>query len=307
MMRSNYPRQWVTKALYPNTFAGFVAEYWETKPMLSKVPELYELSECVGALFEHDFADWGRVQLACADRNRQRWQDLSSEKPTQATFKRAKAQGDTLVLNDVDFSDPVVAEICDELQEVFNFPANANSYLTPPQSQGLALHFDTENVFVLQLAGEKKWRVFKPETPCPLIPIDISEALPERLALEITLTPGDLLYIPRGFPHLAWTQEQESLHLTFALAQLSWSSLLHRVVDVLAAETPELRRSLNPGFLEQGERIRLVAPKAFPLDVSLPNMDAAFAKTVACYLASFPRRITSEGCKMRAPATALNQ
>ena len=44
----------------------------------------------------------------------------------------------------------------------------ANSYYTPRRSQGFAVHHDTHDVFVLQVAGEKHWRVYDPLLELPL-------------------------------------------------------------------------------------------------------------------------------------------
>ena len=35
-----------------------------------------------------------------------------------------------------------------------------NAYLTPPAERGLDIHFDFHDVFVVQLAGAKRWHVW---------------------------------------------------------------------------------------------------------------------------------------------------
>ena len=32
-----------------------------------------------------------------------------------------------------------------------------NAYITPPENQGFAAHYDTHDVFVLQVSGSKRW------------------------------------------------------------------------------------------------------------------------------------------------------
>ena len=39
----------------------------------------------------------------------------------------------------------------------------ANSYITPPASQGFKPHYDDVEVFMLQLEGRKRWRIFAGE------------------------------------------------------------------------------------------------------------------------------------------------
>lgn len=49
-----------------------------------------------------------------------------------------------------------------KLQEYFGCFVGANAYLTPPNSQGFAPHYDDIEAFVLQIEGSKNWKVYKP-------------------------------------------------------------------------------------------------------------------------------------------------
>ena len=40
--------------------------------------------------------------------------------------------------------------------------------MTPPQNQGFSAHYDTHDVFVLQVAGSKRWVVHPPVLADPL-------------------------------------------------------------------------------------------------------------------------------------------
>ena len=44
----------------------------------------------------------------------------------------------------------------------------ANAYSTPRGSQGFAVHHDTHDVLVLQVAGEKRWQLYDPLLELPL-------------------------------------------------------------------------------------------------------------------------------------------
>jgi hypothetical protein len=106
----------------------------------------------------------------------------------------------------------------------------ANLYCTPANSRGFDLHFDTHEVFVLQLLGKKQWQIFEPTTALPLdfVPArgggktsqDIDEAEVGSLVLEELLKPGDCLYLPRGFVHQAESRDEPSVHLTIGVHML---------------------------------------------------------------------------------------
>ena len=55
-----------------------------------------------------------------------------------------------------------------QLEETLGHPAQANAYYTPRAAQGLPVHHDTHDVFVLQVAGEKRWLVYEPALELPL-------------------------------------------------------------------------------------------------------------------------------------------
>ena len=51
-------------------------------------------------------------------------------------------------------------ELCACLQEHFGFPVGCSAYLTPTSTQGFPPHYDDVEVFVLQLQGSKRWRLY---------------------------------------------------------------------------------------------------------------------------------------------------
>eukprot|EP00040_Diaphanoeca_grandis_P020741 m.110302 g.110302 ORF g.110302 m.110302 type:complete len:333 (-) comp28027_c0_seq2:897-1895(-) len=51
-------------------------------------------------------------------------------------------------------------ELCGVLQEYFGFTVGCSSYLTPKSTQGFGPHYDDVEIFVVQLQGEKRWRLY---------------------------------------------------------------------------------------------------------------------------------------------------
>ena len=155
------------------------------------------------------------------------------------------ARGKTVVVMAMQERWRPIAALCRSLEAVFYCPVHANMYLTPEGAQGFDTHFDTHEVFVLQLEGVKHWRVYGSPRRLPLVDEHLN-APKEELGqpTEVRLEPGDLLYLPRGFVHEAFTSECASLHLTVGINVHRWVDLLHEAVAELAARDVRFRGSI---------------------------------------------------------------
>ena len=114
------------------------------------------------------------------------------------------AAGASMVLQGLQFTDPHLARVANNLALDLGHAVQVNAYLSPAAARGLELHFDYHDVFVLQLDGRKRWRVWEPlertRRPVragPRVPMPTFDELGEP-ALDLTLTAGDCLYLPRG-------------------------------------------------------------------------------------------------------------
>ncbi|MGH3739348.1 MAG: cupin domain-containing protein [Micromonosporaceae bacterium] len=166
----------------------------------------------------------------------------------------AYADGATLVLQGLHRLWPPLGDFARGLAAELGHPVGVNAYLTPPESQGFATHYDTHDVFVLQVAGTKRWQVHPPVLIDPLAgqpwegrTEEISVTAESPAALDAVLEPGDALYLPRGWLHSAQARDELSLHLTVGVFTLTRYALLEALLG-LAAEQPELRRGLPLGI-----------------------------------------------------------
>ena len=120
-------------------------------------------------------------------------------------------------------------------------------------------------MFVLQVAGEKRWLVYEPVFPLPLKDQRYSKELGEPGAPvhDVTLAPGDTLYLPRGWLHEAVTSETDSLHLTIGVNVLTWLDAF-RAALATCADDVDFRRAVaadggSPAELVERLRERLGA------------------------------------------------
>ena len=151
------------------------------------------------------------------------------------------AAGATVVLQGLQFSDPVFAELSTNLALELDHPVQVNAYLTPPAERGLDVHFDFHDVIVVQLAGRKRWRVWQPlprsARPVKRGPATAQPSVDELgdALLDRVLERGDCLAVPRGFPHAAESVDSESAHLTIGIMALTWNRVLRDVIDDVAS------------------------------------------------------------------------
>lgn len=163
----------------------------------------------------------------------------------------AFADGATIVLQALHRQSGAVGRFCRALEIALTHPVQANAYVTPPTSRGFAVHHDTHDVFVLQTHGSKAWRVYRPlvELAGPDQPWKESLGDPGEPVLEAELSPGDCLYIPRGFPHDAEAREGVSVHITIGINAYSWVDVWREVMR-RTSEQRSFREPLPVGFAE---------------------------------------------------------
>ena len=164
---------------------------------------------------------------------------------------------------------PPAARYCRALEAALGCAAQANAYLTPPSARGFAVHHDVHDVFVLQVFETKRWRWHEPVLQAPLKSQRWSAELGdlgEPVADEV-LHPGDTLYLPRGWPHEAFTSDTESLHLTIGLHSPTRVDALRAALERCAADDSELRRTLAPNGSLPPDLLERVAARLTPEEV----------------------------------------
>ena len=164
-------------------------------------------------------------------------------------------EGATIILPQLHLADEILAKFCRSLENVFSSHVQTNIYLTPGSSQGFNTHFDDHDVFVIQLSGTKKWRLYqKPiDNPYRGESFNTKDYKAGELQKEFELKEGECVYIPRGLMHDAISVgEKASLHITVGLIVKKWADLMLEALSEVAIRNPRFRRSLPPGFARPG-------------------------------------------------------
>lgn len=196
---------------------------------------------------------WGDVSLARAHTNYE-GAPYAALPPSVSTIRQALAEDYTVVINNLEKKSIRVAEFCRNVEKSLYFNAIVNLYFTKANTQGLNYHYDTEDVFILQLEGKKEWRVYDVCADLPLT--DELYQQPDCASSSFQtfqLCAGDVLYIPRGFVHEARALEHDSLHLTVTVSVVRWAAVLHRLIDIASRHDVEFRKAVDVDLLRTGE------------------------------------------------------
>jgi ribosomal protein L16 Arg81 hydroxylase len=159
-------------------------------------------------------------------------------------------QGATVILDHLHRGWAPLARLCAGLERLFGHPMQTNVYLTPPGAQGFTAHYDTHDVFILQAAGSKRWRLYAApvQLPLPNNPYPYPGPDPGKPTADFVLHAGDLLYIPRGHVHDAATSDSVSLHVTVGINTYTYADLFMEALGVLCQRDVRFRRALPVGF-----------------------------------------------------------
>ncbi len=187
------------------------------------------------------------------------------------------ADGATVVFQGLHRYHPPLTELVARLELELGHPCQANAYLTPPGSQGFAVHSDAHDVFVFQTHGTKQWEVHHPrgERPCEH---QAHRSQDEACRVEdVLLRPGLSMYLPTGTPHAARAQDDASLHVTIGINQLTWRGLVRHAVDRLLDQVDDQHLpvawtgrpdELAPGLVDRLQALALALATVDPEDAA---------------------------------------
>lgn len=188
------------------------------------------------------------------------------------------AGGATIVLQGLHRTWGPLIDFTQQLAEELGHPVQANAYVTPSHHTGFSDHYDVHDVFVLQMDGEKRWRVRPPVHDSPLRDepwtdhrAEVEEAARREPDHEFTLRPGDVLYLPRGWVHSATALGGVSTHLTLGIHVWTRRHVADELVSIALAEA------------SRDERVRAsldVAPTGFDHDTIAPDVELVRAALV---------------------------
>ena len=157
-------------------------------------------------------------------------------------------KGAAVVLEGIDLLDAgindFVARLDDSLPCVLS---NAEVFFSQQDNEAYEAHCDADDVLVVQLAGKKTWNLYAPQQRRYANIQNLSDQQLGPVMQELTMRPGDALYLRAGVPHRCITNAPFSLHMSFDLVDSS-----PRIIDVNKEATNQYAHAAMSKWWELG-------------------------------------------------------
>ncbi|MDT0341583.1 JmjC domain-containing protein [Streptomyces litchfieldiae] len=185
---------------------------------------------------------------------------LTNGRTDPVKLRRLYENGFTIRLGNLQRVIPLMAAVSRAIQRETGYSNYIHAFLTPPANQGLRHQWDQQMAVIVQTAGVKRWRLWRPPVEAPMREYNESwrvwreSYIPDWEAagpdMEIDLRAGQSLLLPRGWVHNPYVADAQthSVHLTFAIRERTPLWLAEKLIQG-AIEDPEFRRIVLPGDL----------------------------------------------------------
>lgn len=175
--------------------------------------------------------------------------------------------GATLVLNRAEDYCLIAKNLCHAIGKFSQQPTSSNIYIntqlngnakiTSSDQSAFGKHWDTHDVFIIQLMGEKRWQLFPPTLPLPLshqTSQQLQHEAPTTPSADYVLREGDILYIPRGWWHKVMPLNVDTLHLSVGTYAPTLTDYLLWAMSTTLPKIPAARS----GCLNQEDTVSLL-------------------------------------------------
>lgn len=122
--------------------------------------------------------------------------------------------GFSLAATRIDAFAPHLNLLCESIRATVREQIKMGVIVTTGKGGAFTLHYDPEDLIILQVEGRKRWKIFGPPVANPVVGIKHTPVPPEdTLVFDEILEPGDFLFLPAGNWHRCENESARSLHL----------------------------------------------------------------------------------------------
>ena len=138
----------------------------------------------------------------------------NTNKVDVARLESLLAEGHSLVVTPIQPYVPALATLCANIAARLREQVKVGVIVTLGTAGAFKLHYDPEDLIIVQVEGRKRWRIYGPAVANPVIGMPKPPPPPESAPIfDEVLEAGDLLLLPAGTWHHCENGPDRSLHL----------------------------------------------------------------------------------------------
>jgi 50S ribosomal protein L16 3-hydroxylase len=258
--------------------ADFMQRYWQRRPLLIR-------GAIPGIVPPASLAQIKRLAREDDVESRLIWQEDAQWQMESGPFSRlppAREAGWTLLVQGLNLHVDAAAELMTRFRFIPDARLDDVMVSVATDGGGVGPHFDNYDVFLLQGAGRRRWRIGKQKdlTLVPDAPLKLLQNF--EPTEEFVLEAGDMLYLPPHYAHDGVAEGDDCMTLSIGFRSPSASEIAQGMLELAAEDMGDAQagaRYRDPGLAPTGNAAEL--PEAlvdFAVDAaSRVKLDARLA------------------------------
>ncbi|MCK5896189.1 MAG: cupin domain-containing protein [Cocleimonas sp.] len=243
------------------THQEFLTNYWQQKPLLVRqafdnTPINISAEELAGIACDTDIPS--RLVI---ENGSEPWESLFGPF-NDDTFANLPASHWTLLVNDIERYYPELNKISNQFRFIPDWRLDDLMLSYAPTHGSVGPHVDEYDVFLIQTAGKREWRIDSKASYNQEIRDDCSLSILKHFDANNTwiLEPGDMLYLPPNMPHYGIAQDNDCMTLSVGFRAPSQRELIYNWVDsiidnsIFSQRYSDKERTLQPNSAEISQK-----------------------------------------------------
>lgn len=227
--------------------ADFMQRYWQRRPLLIR-------GAIPGIVPPASLAQVKRLAREDEVESRLIWREAGQWQMENGPFSRlppAREAGWTLLVQGLNLHVDAAADLMSRFRFIPDARLDDVMVSVATDGGGVGPHFDNYDVFLLQGAGRRRWRIGKQKdlTLVPDAPLKLLQNF--QPTEEFVLEPGDMLYLPPHYAHDGVAEGDDCMTLSIGFRSPSASEIAQGMLELAAEDMGDAQagaRYRDPGL-----------------------------------------------------------